>query len=130
MPYILRLSIILSLLLPVMLVGCYNKPVRHLASDASLIKVGSSTRNDVLTYLGEPDGQRMLEDGREEWVYVEERPTELQRIPVVGRYFDSSGQEKVFIMLNNDIVQSCEFREFGEGEFDWADQYSWQEKEE
>jgi len=132
MPRVLRWPtlVLLLLLLLLMSAGCYNKPVRHLASDASLIEVGRSTRNDVIIYLGEPDGRRQLSGGGEEWVYVEERPSDLQRLPVAGRFFESEGREKVFIELQNDIVQSCEFREFGEGEFDWADDYDWQEKEE
>ena len=109
----------------VLLSGCYNKSIRHLASDASLIKAGSSSRNDVLTYLGEPDAQRVLENGREEWVYVEEKPSDFQRAPVVGGFFGGKGYDKVFIVLENDIVKSCQFREFADDEFDWDDESSW-----
>ena len=38
--------------------GCYINPVRHLASDAALLKVGESTKEDVLVFLGEPDEQQ------------------------------------------------------------------------
>jgi len=125
-----RIPTLVVLVMFVLLTGCYNKSIRHLASDASLIKVGSSTRNDVLTYLGEPDGQRLLADGREEWVFLEEKPSDLQRTPVVGGFFSGNGYDKIFIVLQNDIVQSCQFREYNEDEFDWADDYSWQEKSE
>ena len=40
--------------------GCSNKPVRHLASDASLVKKGVSTKEDVLTFLGDPDARQMI----------------------------------------------------------------------
>lgn len=130
MPIFLRISTILPLVLLLLLPGCYTKSRRHMASDVSLIEVGRSNRNDVLTYLGEPDRQRRLSDTREEWLYIEEQPSSLQRAPLVGGYFDGSGHDKVFIVLENDIVQSCRFREFGEGEFDWANDYDWQESEE
>ena len=125
-----RISILAVLVMLLFLPACYNKSIRHLASDASLIEVGRSTRTDVLTYLGEPDLQRRLGDGREEWVFVEEKVSSLQRAPVVGTYFAGRGYDKVFIILENDIVQSCQFREFEDGEFDWADDFDWQESQE
>lgn len=125
-----KLIPILILILSAVLSGCYNKPRRHLASDAILIEVGSSDRNDVLTYLGEPDKQRVLGNGREEWVFIEERPSGLQRTPLVGGFFKGDGYDNVFIVFQDDIVQLCQFREYDKDEFDWADDYSWQETEE
>lgn len=122
-----RISILIVLGMLLFLPACYNKSIRHLASDASLIEVGRSTRVDVLTYLGEPDLQRRIDDNREEWVYVEEKVSGMQRTPVVGGYFDGRGYDKVFIILENDIVRSCQFREFEDDEFDWADDFDWQE---
>lgn len=129
MPFLRFLSIFFLLLL-IPLSGCYNKSQRYLASDAGLIRAGSSTRNDVLTYLGEPDRQRTLEDGREEWVYVEEKPSGLQRMPFFGSFFSGNGYDKIFVLFKDEIVLSCQFREFDENEFDWTDNYSWQEKTE
>ena len=120
-----QISILLPLIFLFLLSGCYNKSIRHLASDASLITAGKSTRNDVLTYLGEPDRQRTLEDGTEEWIYVEEKPSDLQRAPVVGGFFDGKGHDQIIVILKNDIVQSCEFREYADDEHDWADDSSW-----
>ena len=125
-----RLIAILILILSAVLSGCYNKPRRHLASDAILIEVGSSNRNDVLTYLGEPDKQRILDNGREEWVFIEEKPSGLQRAPLFGGFFNGNGYENVFIVFQDDIVQLCQFRDNAKDEFDWADDYSWQETEE
>lgn len=130
MPLFFRFSAIVLLVMSLLLSGCYNKSRRHLASDVSLINVGISSRNDVLIYLGEPDRQRNIGPNREEWVYVEEKPSDLQRAPLVGEFFSGDGYDKVFVILENDIVQSCYFREFAEDEFDWADDYNWQEKEE
>lgn len=130
MVFFSRISLLAVLVMLLFLPACYNKSIRHLASDASLIVVGSSTRTDVITYLGEPDLQRRLDDTREEWVFVEEKVSTLQRAPIVGNYFDGRGYDKVFIILENDIVQSCLFREFEDDEFDWADDFDWQEKAE
>jgi len=130
MPFVPRFAIIFTLGLLLFTTGCYNKPVRHLASDAVLIEAGTSTRQDVLTYLGEPDIQRRLPSGEEEWIYIEEMTSDLQRVPLAGGYFEGKGQERILIVLSNDIVQSCEFREFGTDEFDWSDTYSPQEKTE
>jgi len=125
-----RISILAVVVMLLFLPACYNKSIRHLASDASLIEVGRSTRTDVLTYLGEPDLQRRLDDNREEWVFVEEKVSSMQRAPIVGTYFDGRGYDKVFIILENDIVQSCQFRDFEDDEFDWADDFDWQENQE
>ena len=121
-------SVVLVMLL--LLPACYNKTIRHLASDASLIEVGKSTRADVLTYLGEPDEQVRLDDKREQWIYTEEKVSVWQRAPVVGSYFDGRGYDKVFIVLEDDLVKSCQFREFQDDELDWSDDFDWQEKDE
>lgn len=110
--------------------GCYNKTIRHLASDAVLIKTGVSSRNDVLTYLGEPDDIRIFEGEKEKWTYVEKRPGTLQFLPLVGEYFGGGTYETIIVVLQNDIVQSSLFREFSDDDFDWADTYSPQEKNE
>ena len=60
------------LLLFLLLGGCQSKQVRHLASDASLIKPGQSTLQDVQRYLGEPDNRREVGPGVTEYVYYEE----------------------------------------------------------
>ncbi len=125
MPRALHVSIMACCVFLFLATGCYNKSIRHLASDAALIKAGSSTRNDVLTYLGEPDALRILEDGSEEWVYIEEKPSDFQRAPVVGGFFEGEGYDKVLVVLKNDIVQSCQFREFADDEFDWDDESFW-----
>lgn len=130
MPLMRSRVLLLFLVSLFLLPGCYNKTRRHLASDAGLIEVGSSSRNDVLTYLGEPDKQRRISENHEEWLYVEEIPSSFQRTPLVGGFFDGNGHSKVVIVLKNDIVQSCLFREFEEGEFDWADDFDWQEQAE
>jgi hypothetical protein len=108
--------------------GCYNKPVRHLASDAALIKIGESNRNDVLTYLGEPDEQVILGKGMEKWVFTEYEDSAFKNAPVVGKYFGEPDYGTVTIILKDNVVVDCVY---GAWEFDsqaWTDDFDWQEK--
>ncbi|BCO07629.1 hypothetical protein GF1_00050 [Desulfolithobacter dissulfuricans] len=107
--------------------GCYGKPVRHLASDASLIKPDVSTRSDVLLYLGEPDGHRVVAPGVEEYVYYEDRKGLLGRAPVIGSYLDPEGYEMLVITLKGEKVAGCEFREFDKKDTSWMDDFTWEE---
>lgn len=120
-----RIMIVISALL--LLAGCYSKPVRHLASDASLIKAGESTRQDVLRYLGEPDGHRTVAPGVEEFVYSEDIRDLLERSPVVGNWLDAEGYETLIITLTGDLVTDSEFRTFREKDRAWADDFTWQD---
>ncbi len=120
-----RLIIAVSTLL--LLAGCYSKPVRHLASDAGLIKAGASTRQDVLRYLGEPNGHRTVAPGVEELVYFEDRRNFLQRSPVLGSWLDAEGYEMLIITLTGDLVTDAEFRTFRKKDRAWADDFTWNE---
>jgi hypothetical protein len=110
-----------------LLSGCYTKPVRHLASDAALIKAGQSTRQDVLRYLGEPNGHRSLSPGVEEYVYYEDRKDGVGKMPMVGDWIDPDGYEMILITLDGDLVTSCEFRVFKEDDQAWVDDFTWEE---
>jgi len=112
-----------------LLSGCYTKPVRHLVSDASLIKAGESTRADVLTYLGEPNGRRTVAQGVEELVYYEEKRNVLERSPVLGSMLDAGGYEMLIITLTGDLVTKSEFRTFTKGEMDRFEGFTWKEVE-
>ncbi len=111
-----------------LLSGCYNKPVRHLVSDAALLKIGKSSSEDVLIYLGDPDEQKTLGDGVEKWLYKKEDKTLLERIPYAGRQFGAPEFSQVVVTIVNGIVTECTFSLSDEDDMDWADDYSWQEK--
>ena len=125
----MRPYLILGLTLLLLLSGCYSKPVRHLASDASLIKAGESTRIDVLQYLGEPNGRRTVGPGTEEFVYHEGKRSLLQRSPVVGSMLDADGYEILIITLTGDLVTGSEFRTFTKGEMERFEGCTWNEVE-
>lgn len=115
----MRLPTTLMLACLVLPAGCSYKPVRHLASDAALIKAGESTRKDVLRYLGEPDNRRAVAPGVEEYVYTEEQKSEIANLPWVGRMIDARSQETVIVTLNGEQVARCEFRLAREDDQKW-----------
>lgn len=117
--------IFIVLALAVLLGGCYSKQVRHLASDASLIKAGESTRQDVLRYLGEPNGHRTVAPGVQEYVYHEDKKNIMGRAPLVGPLVGSEGYEILLITLTGDLVTSSEFRTFRKDDTDWTDDFTW-----
>jgi hypothetical protein len=111
-----------------LLSGCYNKPVRHLVSDAALLKVGKSSSEDVLVYLGDPDEQNVLGDGVEKWLYKREEKTVFEKIPYAGAQFGAPEYSQVVVTITNGVVSDCVFSLSDEDDTDWADDYSWQEK--
>ena len=126
---ILRSFSLLSILISALfLTGCSN-PTRHLVSDVSMIQAGQSTREEVITLMGEPDSKRMVSPDTEEWVYYEEDRSLLQDTPLVGGAFDADGYNMVVITLSGDTVKTCHYRGYDDDEFDWQDDYSWQETE-
>lgn len=110
-----------------LLSGCYSTPVRHLASDAGLIKIGTSDKEEVLTYLGEPDEQEVLAEGVEKWVYREYESSALKSTPVVGKYFGPKNYGTVTVILKDDIAVKCVYGAYDHNELDWADDFDWQE---
>lgn len=126
MSLVLR-NLVCLLFVSLVITGCYNKPVRHLASDAALIKVGESSREDVLTYLGEPDEQVIVGEGVEKWVFREYETSVLKSTPVVGKYFGPPNYGTVTVFIKDDIVAKCVYGAYDHEELDWADDFGWQE---
>ncbi|MFH2123115.1 MAG: hypothetical protein ABIJ50_06505 [Pseudomonadota bacterium] len=116
----------ISILFLITLSGCYNHPVRHLASDVGLIKPGETTRQEVISLLGDPDSTRMVSAATEEWTYYDEDKSLLQKTPVMGGAFSSKGYNSVVLLLNGDIVTSARYGSYDKDEFDWQDDYRWQ----
>lgn len=109
------------------LAGCYNTPVRHLASDAALIKVGESGPDDVLTYLGEPDEQTVLAAGVEKWVYTEYEKSMVKDAPLVGKYFGEPNYGTLTVIMKKGVVVECVYGAWEDSDRDWADDFKWQE---
>jgi len=123
----MRSLLMLFSILLLFLAGCASHPVRHLASDASLLQPGVSTKKDVLLYLGEPNGQRSVSPGVEELVYYEEQRGALGRLPLAGDWVGGNGYEMIVVTLKGDLVTDCQFRTFSKADQDWADDFTWQD---
>lgn len=90
--------------------GCARKNVRHLASDASLVVPEQTTREQVLSYLGQPDEHYATADGGETWVYYALRKDFLAKTPYIGDRIGEQQYETVRVTFNGDVVRTCEFR--------------------
>lgn len=111
------MAAVLSVLLFLGMSGCAQKAVRHLASDVCLISPEKTTKEQVVTYLGQPDAQYEMEDGTESWVYYEVKKSTLQDTPYIGDKIGDKKYEMVKVTFGNDIVQTCVYRLLSEEEF-------------
>ena len=102
----------------VILSGCVNKPVRHLASDASLITPGSSTKNDVLTYLGDPDERQEGAGALERWLYYEQEQSATQRTFFVGKWFGPKSYNRIIVTFEGETVKDIQYNASESGEFE------------
>jgi len=110
--------LLLFCLLALLVSGCVNKPVRHLASDASLITPGTSTRSDVLTYLGDPDERQERGSGPERWLYYEEQLSATQRTFFVGKWFDPKSVSRIIVTFEGDVVTDIQYNASESGQFE------------
>ncbi len=118
MAFLTRLFLIC--LTAALLAGCVNQPVRHLASDASLINPGSSTKSDVLTYLGDPDERQEGGAGPERWFYYGEQQSAMQRTFYVGKWFDPKSVSRIIVTFDGDLVSDIQYNSSESGQFDQA----------
>ena len=99
------------------MVGCAKKNVRHLASDVCLVTPEVSSKEQVLTYLGQPDEQYEMVDGSETWFYYEVKKDMLNKTPYIGDRLGDKKYETVKVTFAGDIVQTCIYRSLSEEEF-------------
>lgn len=97
--------------------GCAKKNVRHLASDISLVTPEKTSREQVLTYLGQPDKQYEMDAGPETWVYYEENKDLLSGTPYIGDTLGEKKYEMVKVTFDGNIVKTCVYRLLTEEEF-------------
>jgi len=121
------LRLIIFALLISSLTGCYNKQVRHLASDIVLIQNGTSTREDVIMYLGEPDDIQVVETGIERWVYSDSRRNMQEGLPWIGKYFGEAEKTDVAIIIKNNVVVDSRFISKDSDDLEWQKNFDWQQ---
>ncbi|MCG6931292.1 MAG: hypothetical protein LJE64_12135 [Desulfofustis sp.] len=113
--------LVVSCLALVMLFGCAGEPVRHLASDASLITPGVSTRDDVLTYLGDPDDRQEGGPGPVRWLYYQEYRSAMQRTFDFWNLFGPDSVSRIIVTFDGDLVTDIRYEASESGEFEEPD---------
>ena len=109
----IKLSLVACMASVLLLVaGCADTPMRHLASDASLIQGGVTTRQDILNYFGEPNVRSQLPDGKEKWVFNETRKSDLRKVPYLGEYVGSEEHDALIVLLAGEVVSEAAYRTF------------------
>ena len=113
------LIIVVALCLSLMLgtAGCARKNVRHLASDVGMITPGTSTKQEVVNYLGQPNAEYKMTGGGILWVYSEARSSMLHDIPYIGGKIGEETYEVVKVTFIGDIVQTIGYRTVSEEDF-------------
>lgn len=110
--------LVLPCLVLVTLFGCAGHPVRHLASDVSLITPGTSTKSDVLTYLGDPDERQEKGTEPERWLYYEEQRSTIQRTMGFSKWFGPESVSRIIVTFDGDLVTDIRYNASESGEFD------------
>jgi len=106
---------ILSLFL---LCGCAtSQPVRHLSSDVCLVMPDSTTKTEVLSFLGEPDRRESQPNGDETWFYYKKNESFLRKLPILGQELGSSNFETVTVSFVGEQVRTCVYRQLEPEEF-------------
>ncbi len=98
--------------------GCAKKNVRHLASDVCLVTPEKTTKEQVLTYLGQPDEQYEMAEGGETWIYYDVNKSALHDTPFIGQKIGDKKYEMVKVTFGGEIVQTCVYRLLTEEEFE------------
>jgi hypothetical protein len=99
------------------LAGCGGKQIRHLASDACMVTPGTTTKQEVMNYLGQPDVEYETADGKILWVYYEEREDLLRKTPYIGKEIGEETYEIVKVAFKGDKVENIGYQTMKEDEF-------------
>lgn len=104
----------LALCLP----GCATtSTVKHLSSDVCLVMPESTTKSEVISFLGEPDKKATSQDGAEVWLYFKEDKDALRKLPLIGERIGTLNFETVTITFIGNKVRTCIYRQLDPNEF-------------
>ena len=115
-----RLAVLFALLLFVFSAGCIgaSAPVRHLSSDVCLVMPESTTRPEVISFLGEPDRKTTNTDNQEVWLYLKINKSFTKKLPLLGGKLGEQNYETVTVTFDGDLVRTCLYRQFDETEYE------------
>ena len=112
------MTVAVSVLFSMGMSGCAKKNVRHLASDVCLITPEKTTKEQVLTYLGQPDEQYEMAEGGETWIYYDVKKTALRNTPYIGDKIGEQKYEMVKVFFEGNTVKTSFYRLLTEEEFE------------
>ena len=108
----IKIKHILILFIPFYLFGCATtQPVRHLSSDVCLVMPDSTTKTEVLSFLGAPNLRQSQPNGDETWYYYKLNQSFLKKIPLLGRELGTSNYETVIVSFVGEQVRTCVYRQ-------------------
>lgn len=100
------------------LTGCATTTqTKHLSSDVCLVMPESTTKTEVLSFLGEPDQKTTSQGGDETWVYYKEHKDFIRKMPVIGAQLGTLNYETVAISFIGNKVRTCIYRQLNPAEF-------------
>lgn len=92
--------------------GCATaNPVRHLSSDVCLVLPESTTKSEVIAFLGEPDQKSTADGAAETWIYYKKNDDLIRKLPLLGEKFGSLNYEVVTVSFTGDLVRTCIYRQ-------------------
>ena len=100
--------------------GCGGKTthIRQLSSDVCLVMPDSTTRQEVISFLGEPDRKIIKGDNLETWLFLDVRKSLSRKMPLVGEKLGHETYETVTVTFEADLVRTCFYRHFDKMEFE------------
>ncbi|MDR0476522.1 MAG: hypothetical protein LBH14_01090 [Desulfobulbaceae bacterium] len=103
-----------------------SQPVRNLASDASLIKPGQTSSQEVIHLIGEPDQRQAGGNGQETWIYHEKETSWVKKAPLVGRLFNPHKEESLTLVIRDNVVASSRYGSLAYNKPGWDKDFDWQ----
>lgn len=116
-PSLLKSFMVALVMLLLVLSACQRQPVRHYSSDVSLLLPGSTTKQEVLTFFGKPDHQRIEPQEGETWIYYKAVKSLLRKSPVLGERMGREHYEVVIVTFEGEVVRTNQYRLLDEQEF-------------
>jgi hypothetical protein len=77
----------------------------------------STTKAEVLSFLGEPDQRQAQSEGNETWYYYKKNESFLKKLPLLGGQLGSSDYETVTVSFVGEQVRTCIYRQLEPSEF-------------
>ncbi|MBU0485045.1 MAG: hypothetical protein KKB30_11100 [Proteobacteria bacterium] len=123
---IVRSLSVLFIFLLFLITACGAKePVRHLSSDVCLVMPEKTTRQEVLSFMGNPDQRQVSPEGDEKWIYARVKKSFWRQTPLIGNYFGFETYDVVTVTFLGDKVFTCVYRELDEKDYKDNGSGSW-----